>query len=201
MIPRMDPAVRDWMSRHVLPYEGELRVRLGGFCGAAGPGAHGVEIDDIIQEVYFRILKLAAVDYIREPKDFVMQMAKNILVDKLRRDAIVDIAVIADLERLGVEDPGPSPERVAAGKIELGWIVGLIGALPERCRQVFVARKVFGYSQTETADQLSLSENVVEKETMRGVKLLSRMVAGTAPAAEGHGDVAEPGIARVMERP
>jgi hypothetical protein len=42
---------------------------------------------------------------------------------------------------------------------------------------VFRARKIYGLSQHETAESLGLTENVVEKETMKGLKLISDMVA------------------------
>jgi len=49
--------------------------------------------------------------------------------------------------------------------------------LPERCRQVFELRKVHGLSQAETAKALRLSENIVEKETAKGLGLILRHMA------------------------
>jgi RNA polymerase sigma-70 factor (ECF subfamily) len=106
-----------------------------------------------------------------------MQIAKNILVDRFRREAIVQIDAVASLEALDVADPGPSPERVALARAELKWVLGLVANLPERCRRVFSARKIDGLSQQETAHSLNLTENVVEKEMMRGLKLVAEMVA------------------------
>jgi RNA polymerase sigma-70 factor (ECF subfamily) len=89
---------------------------------------------------------------------------------------VVDIQAVANLDGLQVEDPGPSPERVVLARAELRWVLGLISNLPDRCKQVFRARKVYGLSQSATAETLGLSENVVEKETMRGMAILSDLI-------------------------
>lgn len=166
----VDPHIVAWVSANVIPFEAELRAKLRRLCGNAS------EVDDLIQDVYYRILKTEAVEHIREPKAFLMQTAKNILVDRFRREAVVSIDAVANLEDLDIADNSPSTERVALARAELKWVLGLVAKLPERCKQVFSARKIYGMSQNETAASLGISENIVEKEMMKGVKLVSEMV-------------------------
>jgi RNA polymerase sigma-70 factor (ECF subfamily) len=40
-----------------------------------------------------------------------------------------------------------------------------------------MSRRVYGLSQTETAAALAISEGIVEKEVMRGMGLISEMIA------------------------
>lgn len=166
----VNPKVVAWVSANVIPFEAELRARLRKLCSNAA------EVDDLIQDVYYRILKTEAVEHIREPKAFLMQTAKNILVDRFRREAIVAIDAVANLEELEIDHGVPSTERVALARAELKWVLGLVANLPERCKQVFSARKIYGMSQNETAVSLGISENIVEKEMMKGVKLVAEMV-------------------------
>jgi RNA polymerase sigma-70 factor (ECF subfamily) len=166
----VDPDVVAWVSANVIPFEAELRAKLRRHCGSPA------EVDDLIQDVYYRILKTEAVEHIREPKAFLMQTAKNILVDRFRRDAVVSIEAVANLEELDSVDSSPSTERVALARAELKWVLGLVANLPERCKQVFSARKIYGMSQNETAASLGISENIVEKEMMKGVKLVAEMI-------------------------
>jgi RNA polymerase sigma-70 factor (ECF subfamily) len=42
---------------------------------------------------------------------------------------------------------------------------------------VFRARRIEGLSQQETAASLNISEGIVEQETMRGMKLIQKMIA------------------------
>lgn len=158
-----------WITVNVVPFEAELRVRVRRLC--ASPD----EVDDLIQEVYCRLLRTASVDGIATPRAFAMQVAKNIMLDRFRRDSALRIDLLAsvdDLDRLG---GSPSTERVAMARSELRWVLRLIDNLPRRCRQVYRARRIHGLSQLETAVSLGLSENVVEKEMMKGARLLAEM--------------------------
>lgn len=135
------------------------------------------EIDDVVQETWYRILAMSSVDNVREPKPFVFRTAKNIVLDRIKRDTIVRIEATGDLNELDIADTAPSPERVVFARSELEWAVGLVGNLPERCKAVFHARRIQGLSQQETARTLGLSDSVVEHEMMKGVRLMSEMVA------------------------
>jgi RNA polymerase sigma-70 factor (ECF subfamily) len=165
-----DSEIVAWVSSQVIPFEAELRQKLRRVC------KDGNELDDLVQEIYYRLLRLPSVDHIRDPRGFLFQMARNIVVDQMRRRAIVSIDTMHNIDEIGVFDTSPSPERVALARAELKWVLGLIASLPGRCRQVFKLRKIYGLSQAETARSLGITENVVEKETLRGLTLISDMV-------------------------
>jgi RNA polymerase sigma-70 factor (ECF subfamily) len=167
----MDDDVVEWVTSNFLPFEAELRNMLRRIC--SGPA----EVDDVIQEAYFKVLQMTSVDHVREPKGFLVRITKNIVFDRMRRDAIVSIESVANLEDLEIPDTAPSPERVALARAELRWVIGLIENLPIRCKEVFRARRIYGLSQIETAETLGISEGIVEKETMRGMELISDMIA------------------------
>lgn len=167
----MDPEIVDWMSSNFLPFEAELRLVLRRVC------ASRAEVDDVIQECYYKVLTLDRVDHVREPRAFLVHMAKNVVIDRFRRDSVVDFEAIANLEDLEVEDFAPTPERVAQARSELKWVMGLIANLPDRCKQVFRARRIYGLSQKDTAQTLGITEGIVEQETIKGLGLISEMVA------------------------
>lgn len=190
----INPAIVAWVSANVIPFEAELRAKLRRLCGSPE------EVDDLVQDVYYRILKTESIEHIREPKAFLMQTAKNILVDKFRREAVVSIDAVANLEELHVADSSPSTERVALARAELKWVLGLVANLPERCKQVFSARKIYGMSQNETAESLGISENVVEKEMMKGVKLVAEMVKHTGVDATSSPGTQQAGAGKPRKR-
>ncbi|WP_395404638.1 RNA polymerase sigma factor [Pseudoduganella sp. UC29_106] len=167
----MDDDIVEWVTSNFLPFEAELRKMLRRVC--SGPA----EVDDVIQETYYKILQLPSLDHVREAKGFLVRTARNIVIDRMRRDAIVSIESMANLEELDIADLAPSPERVALARAELRWVIGLIANLPERCKEVFTARRIYGLSQMETAETLRITEGIVEKETMRGMQLISDMIA------------------------
>lgn len=167
----MDEDVVEWVTSNFLPFEAELRVTLRRVC------ASPAEVDDVIQETYYKVLQMASMDHVREPRGFLVRISKNIVIDRMRRDAIVSIEAMANLDALEIADSAPSPERVALARAELRWVIGLIANLPDRCKEVFRARRIYGLSQIETAETLGISEGIVEKETMRGMALISDMIA------------------------
>lgn len=167
----MQPEIVEWVTSNFLPFEAELRRLLRRVC--SGPD----EVDDVIQESYYKVLTMDSVEHIRDPRAFIFRMAKNIVLMRIRRDAIVDIEAVANLEQMDIADGSPSPERVAFARAELKWVLGLMANLPTRCKDVFRARRIEGLSQRETADSLGISEGTVEQETIRGLKLIQRMIA------------------------
>lgn len=167
----MDTEVVDWLTINFLPHEAELRRMLRRVC--TGPA----EIDDVVQETCYRILSMASLDQVREPKPFVFRAAKNIVLDRIKRDAVVKIEAMANLEELEIADTAPSPERVVLARSELKWVIGLVANLPDRCKTVFRARRIHGLSQQETAETLGLTDSVVEHEMMKGMRLMSEMIA------------------------
>jgi RNA polymerase sigma-70 factor (ECF subfamily) len=114
---------------------------------------------------------------VRNPKPFVFRTAKNIVLDRIRRDAVVSIETMANLDELEIADTAPSPDRVIFAREELKWVFGLIGNLPDRCKSVFRARRVHGLSQNETAQTLGLTDSVVEHEMMRAMRMMSAMIS------------------------
>jgi RNA polymerase sigma-70 factor (ECF subfamily) len=167
----MDTEVVDWLTINFLPHEAELRRMLRRVC--TGPA----EIDDVVQETCYRILSMPSLDNVRDPKPFVFRAAKNIVLDRIKRDAVVKIEAMANLEDLDIADAAPSPERVVFARTELKWVIGLVANLPDRCKSVFRARKIHGLSQQETAEALGLTDSVVEHEMMKGMRLMSEMIA------------------------
>ena len=73
-------------------------------------------------------------------------------------------------EALAVLDEGGGIPETIAHNQELELLTEAIQSLPDRCRQIFTLRKVYGMSQPEIARQLGLSENTVSAQLTLGVK-------------------------------
>lgn len=167
----MDSEIVEWVTSNFLPFEAELRRLLRRIC--SGPA----EIDDVVQEVYYKVLTMDSMEHVRDPRAFLVRVAKNVVLMRIRRDTIVDIEAVANLEDLQIADASPSPERVVLARAELKWVLGLMANLPTRCKEVFRARRIEGLSQQETAHSLGVTEGIVEQETIRGIKLIQKMIA------------------------
>src|SRR4051812_27826988 len=74
-----------WLARNLLPHEPMLRARL---CRTQ---IYGLEVDDIIQEVYARIVSQPSLEAIRYPRQYAIQTANAIVIDHIRRLRVVPI--------------------------------------------------------------------------------------------------------------
>ena len=101
---------------------------------------------------------------------FALTVARNVAFDWLRHRQVVPIELVADLEALEVLDEGEQIEEIVNSHQELAMLVKAIQGLPDRCRQVFTLRKVYGYSQKEIALRLSISENTVEQHLTKAAR-------------------------------
>lgn len=166
----MNQDIINWLTMHLLPFEAELRLRLRRVCASAA------DVDDVIQEVYCKVMQMDEVRHVNDPRGYFVQIAKNLITDRLRRDAVVNIEIMANLSELDVVDDTPGPDRIAGSRAELRWVMGLIGKLPDRCREVFRARRIYGLSQKEAAESLGITEKAVEYESAKGMELISEMM-------------------------
>ncbi len=172
-------ALLAFVATQILPHEHDLRLWL----KRLGVKAH--ELDDIVQEVYCRLLRLERIDHIADGRAYLFRSARNVMLEQVRKNRIVSIMTVQNIDDLGVADHTPSPEASVSSRAELGRVLDLIKGLPERCRLVFELRKVQGLSQAQTARALHLTENVVEKETAKGLSLLLQRMAATPSAKRG----------------
>jgi len=155
-----------WLSRHVLPHEPALRSWL------LARRLAGLEIDDIVQETYAKLAALESVEEIRHPKSYLFQTAYSVLITQFRRSRVVSITAMGEIELLNVASDEPLPDRQLEDRDQLREIAAAIGLLPHNCREVFLLRRVHGFSQREVAQKLRLSENTVEHCMTRSIRLL-----------------------------
>lgn len=155
-----------WLAQHVLPHEPDLRRWLRRRATA------GLDIDDIVQETYAKLATLADVEHIHAPKAYFFQTALSIILQENRRSRVVPIENDNDLDLIDAEAPEPLQDRQLEAQQELSRVNDAIAALPVKCREVFILRKVDGLSQREIATKLNLSESTVEKHIGRGVRKL-----------------------------
>jgi len=166
-----------WVGTHILPHEADVRAWLKRRVRSEA------SVDDVVQETYCRIAALGDVSHIKDGRAYFFRAASNIVIEQIRRARIVHIDSVAEMEALNVVDDEPTPDRIVAGRHDLLRVKALIASLPERCRQVFELRRIHGLPQREVAERLGITENVVEQQSMRGLRLILKALSAeeTAP--------------------
>jgi RNA polymerase sigma-70 factor (ECF subfamily) len=149
-----------------MPLEPQLRRWL----RRAAP--HGLEADDLIQEAYAKLATLPAVSNITQPKAYLYQIVKRLILDHIRRSKLVSIDSMAEGGQRAVLEEGFTPERILSGRQELERLYRAIARLPAACRSVFLMRKFDDMPQKAIAAQLRVSENTVEKRMVRALRMI-----------------------------
>ena len=153
-----------WFAVHVQPHEPMLRAWLRSRFKSEN------DIDDVVQETYMRLLRARAAGEVTSPKAFLFAVARNLALDRVRHREVVPTESLAENEALSVLEEGGSTPEIIAHNQELELLTEAIQSLPERCRQIFTLRKVYGLSQAEIALQLGVSENTISAQLTIGVK-------------------------------
>mgnify|MGYP003340986255 CR=1 FL=1 len=83
-----------WLAINVLPHEALIRSKL------RGVRVYNLDIEDVIQETYTRMLSVASLESIRHPRQYAIRTAKTIIIDHLRHSRVVSIASAGRSENL-----------------------------------------------------------------------------------------------------
>lgn len=140
------------------------------------------DIHDLRQETYIRVYESARKHIPASARPFIFSIARNLMADRIRKQRIVAIDSVGDLEALNVLVDDLSPEQRTLAHQELRQLAEAFDELPEMRRQVVWMRRVDDISQREVAARLGLSEKTVEKHIMKAMRQLTDAVFGKAIA-------------------
>ena len=164
------PELKAWFVREVLPLEAAL-IRL-----LRRSVRNQSDVDDLCQDIYVRIYEAARHEIPQPAKPFVFTIARNLLVDRVRREQIVPIEAVADLDALGVAIDTPSPDLTIIAREELRRLQRALDRLPRRCRQAVLMKKVDGLSRSEIAARMGIAEKTVKRHLADGMCALGDMI-------------------------
>jgi RNA polymerase sigma factor (sigma-70 family) len=161
-----------WFVREVLPLEAMLTQYL------RRHWRNKHEIDDLCQEVYARVYEAACKQIPHPAKPFVFTAARNLLIDHVRREHVISIEAVADLDTLNIALDEPGPERSAMAREELRRLQGALDRLPRRCREAVVMKQVDGLSRREIAGRMGVGEETVKRHLTNGMYALADFLYG-----------------------
>jgi RNA polymerase sigma-70 factor (ECF subfamily) len=155
-----------WLARNVFPHEPSIRQWL------KRRSALGLDVDDVIHDMYAKLITLPTVSQIENPKSYAFRIAYSIVVDHVRRTKVVPMIGLTFENQATIASDEVNIEDRLAHRGTLQDVTGVLDQLPPLCRQAFLLRRVDGLSQRETAQKLGLSEKTIEKYMTRSVRLI-----------------------------
>ena len=143
-----------------------------------------IDIADLTQETIMRALEAEKRTEIREPKGFLVGIAKNIARAELERRSKTVLSSLDDFDaRTYVSDEPPIDEVVDVRR-RMQVFGKAVTMLPPQCQKVFLLKHVYGASHKEIADKLNIALSTVEKHVALGLKRC-RMVMLREQTADG----------------
>ncbi|SDR89170.1 sigma-70 family RNA polymerase sigma factor [Opitutus sp. GAS368] len=157
-MPPQDSSQARWFATEVQPHQAMLRAWL------QSRFPPECDIDNLVQEALVRVCQAWARGEVQSPKAFLFATARNLALDQVRRQKIVPMISLVETDTQAVLEEGTSIPDLVAHNQELEFLTEVIQSLPDRCRQVFTLRKVYGMSQQDIATQLGISEHTVSAQ-------------------------------------
>lgn len=134
---------------------------------------------DLVQEAFARLLTMDGWAQIEAPHAYLLRMMRNLAFEKLRRAKIARFEQLTLAEDFDVVDESPDAFRVVSGREQLARLDAALKSLPERCRRVFVMRRIEERSPREVARQLGVSPSTLEKRLARAHYLVAQALAAS----------------------
>jgi RNA polymerase sigma factor (sigma-70 family) len=155
----------EWFAREVLPHEPALRAWL----WRHHPGLKE-ELDDIVQESYFRLLRARAAGPVRCARTYLFGIARHVALGIHRAQRHTSATRVNDLPETATMEENGDVVAMVTHRQELALTAAAIARLPDRCREVVTLHTVEGLSYREVAARLGLAEETVRVQMARAVK-------------------------------
>lgn len=146
------------LAEHDIALRRFIRVRLGA----------NQDCDDVMQEVYVRLSQIEDLpeklaDRLDTARNYLMQIASNLLIDRARRAHVRHAADHVSTDDYETDSTLDAPDRTLQGKRQLQQVEAALAKIKTSQRQAFLLHRVEGLSYREIGDQLGISVSTVEK--------------------------------------
>ncbi len=165
------------------PHEPALRAYLRG----RFPGLR--DVDDLLQETYARLLRAHAAGKVSEVRPYLFVIARNAAFDVVRRNQVVAIDSIGDMNSLFVVEERPDAAEAVSHAQEIEILHEAIAALPPRCREILRLRRFEGLSHRQISEKLGISTHTIDAHLCVAVYHCRRFLLERGVSRERLGNV------------
>lgn len=136
-----------------------------------------VEAEDAAQEAFLRAyMNLARYDPDRSFKTWLLTIASNHCIDRLRRRRMKLMSLDDPLPSLTLSSDEPEPEQASITREQSEAIQGLLDKIPADYRAAIVLRYWYDYSYNEIADMLETTESAIKSRLFRARQMIADLI-------------------------
>lgn len=135
------------------------------------------DVEDMLQELYFRVADYADLANVESIKAFVFTIAANLLRDRSRRSYTRAAKCSVSTDTLEIPVETSDPERIIEDRDNLDQAYRVINRLQPNCRKAFLLHRIDGLSYKEIALKMGVTVSMVEKHIIEALKQLRQGVS------------------------
>lgn len=125
------------------------------------------DMEEVVQETFCRFIELHAKDQMENPRAYLYKTARNILIDRYRRNRHQDNYQYQQSQVTG--DDGEESTALDYAEMATAFQSAL-NELPPKCRQVFLLKRSEGLSSQEISAKLNISPRMVQKHMVKALE-------------------------------
>lgn len=129
-----------------------------------------IDIADLTQETIVRALEAEKRTDIKEPRRFLVGIAKNVARAELERRSKITVSLLDDFDPDSYVSDEPAVDDIVDSRGRMQMFGAAVASLPPQCQKVFILKHVYGASHREIADKLDIALSTVEKHVALGLK-------------------------------
>ena len=125
---------------------------------------------DCTQETYMHLARIRPSVSLQNPRAFLFRVAANLAIDYLRKARTRSIVFSPDPPPEEAASMAPSAEDMIDAKQRMVRLETAIGELSPKCRQALLLNRLEGKTHVEIARTLEVSESMVAKYIVQGLR-------------------------------
>jgi RNA polymerase sigma factor (sigma-70 family) len=127
------------------------------------------DVEDVAQEAFLRAFVAEQQKEIEQPKAYLFRTAKNVALTRLTKKSHQITDYIEECSASVVIDNVERPDKELEAEQKFGLYCEALASLSDKCREVFLLRKVHGLPHKEIAERMGLTVSSVEKYLRTGI--------------------------------
>ena len=137
------------------------------------------KVDDYAQETFLRGFAAETRTQIKEPKAFLFQVARNVVLTDARKDSRSAIGHLQHEDDIAevIDERQATSEEWIDGRRKLTLLSKAVAQLSPQCRKAFLLRRVDGLHYKQIANRMGISVSGVEKHVTNGLLKCNRYLS------------------------
>ena len=137
-----------------------------------------IDPEELLNIAFLRLEHYSADHTVKDPKAFLVQTAKNALIDNYRHKQVSARYAADSLQNDKDRDETPLQDEVFASRARLDRVKRGLDQLPTRTREIFLMFRLEELKCREIAGRIGISESAVEKHIAKAMFFLNKWSEG-----------------------